>query len=106
MPRRNSQRRRPSAALIAHLHKRRGRPRGRPRNETGLRSNATLHHHLLGLGNRLRRIQNLRTGVSAVHDRVAEIQLEWILERVKSLRSEKRTEGKEGGSGVNLGGSS
>src|SRR6185437_2013827 len=44
------------------------------------------HHQLLDLGDRLGRIEPLRTDFRAVHDRVAAIELERILEVVEPLR--------------------
>src|SRR3546814_16495457 len=43
------------------------------------------HHQLLDLGDRLRRVQPLRAGLGAVHDGVAAIQPERILEGVETL---------------------
>src|SRR5262245_40195413 len=45
----------------------------------------TRHHELLDLRNRLRGIQSLRTGLRAIHDGVAAIETEWILEIVEAL---------------------
>ena len=58
---------------------------GRPR------SMLAFGDHPLDLGDRLRRIQVLRTGFGAVHDRVAAIQLERIFQRVEPFaRSSRR----------------
>ena len=46
---------------------------------------SSFSEHFLGLGNCSRRIQSLRAGASAVHDRVTTIQAEWILEIVESF---------------------
>ena len=43
------------------------------------------HHHLLDLGDRLRRVQVLRAGLGAVHDRVAAVEPERVLELVEPL---------------------
>src|SRR6202140_330664 len=42
-------------------------------------------HHPLGVGNRTRRIEPFRAGVGAVHDGVAAIETERILEPVEAL---------------------
>src|ERR1700694_2024570 len=42
-------------------------------------------HHPLGVGNRTRRVEPFRAGVGAVHDRVAAIETERILEPVEAL---------------------
>src|SRR5213595_257108 len=47
------------------------------------RSNRALDHHLLDLGDGLRRIETLGAGLGAVHDGVAAIQPERILELVE-----------------------
>lgn len=44
-----------------------------------------LDHHLLGLGDGSCRIQTLRTGLRAIHDRMTTIQTERILEFVQPL---------------------
>ena len=44
-----------------------------------------LDHHLLDLGDRLRRVQILRAGLGAVHDGVAAIEPERIFELVEPL---------------------
>src|SRR5690242_19699639 len=46
---------------------------------------AAFEHQLFRLGNGLGRIRGLRTGIGAVHDSVAPIQAEWILEIVQPL---------------------
>src|ERR1700684_2216279 len=42
-------------------------------------------HHSLGIGNRTRRVESFRAGVGAVHDGVAAIETERILEPVEAL---------------------
>src|SRR6202165_3088972 len=42
-------------------------------------------HHPLGVGNRTRRVEPFRAGVGAVHDGVAAIETERILEPVETL---------------------
>src|SRR6202140_3808417 len=42
-------------------------------------------HHPLGIGNRARRVEPFRAGVGAVHDGVAAIETERILEPVEAL---------------------
>src|SRR5690606_23730968 len=42
-------------------------------------------HHLLDRGDGLGRVQPLRANLGAVHDGVAAIELEWILEVVETL---------------------
>src|SRR6202790_2904466 len=42
-------------------------------------------HHPLGVGNRTRRVEPFRTGIGAVHDGVAAIETERILEPVEAL---------------------
>ena len=42
------------------------------------------HHHLLDLGDGLGRVQALGAGVGAVHDRVAAIEPERIMQRIKT----------------------
>src|SRR5271166_2640012 len=44
-----------------------------------------LGHHSLGVGNRARRVEPFRAGPSAVHDRVAAIEPERVLEPVETL---------------------
>src|SRR6188472_1328962 len=44
-----------------------------------------LHHHLLDFSDRLGGIETLGTCFGAIHDRVAAIELEWILEVVEPL---------------------
>src|SRR6185437_10332497 len=39
----------------------------------------------LDLGDRLGGIEALRAGLGAVHDRVAAVELEWIVERIEAL---------------------
>src|SRR5262249_31883444 len=46
---------------------------------------AALRHHSFGVGDGAGRVQALRAGVSAVHDRVAAIKSEWVVESVESL---------------------
>src|SRR5215470_17071655 len=53
------------------------------RTATGL--HLPLDHHLLDLGNRLRRIEVLRAGIGAVQDGVAAIEPERVLEIVEPL---------------------
>src|SRR5688572_12135810 len=48
-------------------------------------SDRPLHQHLLGLGDRLGRVEALGAGVGAVHDRVAAVEAERILELVEPL---------------------
>ncbi len=50
-------------------------------------SELTLDHHLLDLGDRLRRVESLRAGLGAVHDGVAAIEAERILEIVEPFSS-------------------
>src|ERR1700755_1617774 len=45
---------------------------------------AALHHELLDLGDRLGGIESLRAGARAVHDGVAAVELERILEVVQA----------------------
>lgn len=47
--------------------------------------NPPLDHHLLDFGNCLGWVQTLRAGLRAVHDRVAAIKAERILEVVEAL---------------------
>src|SRR6202051_487118 len=42
-------------------------------------------HHPLGVGNRTRRVEPLRAGVGAVHDGVAAIETERVIEPVEAL---------------------
>src|SRR6185312_11830075 len=49
------------------------------------RSNRPLDQHLLDLGDRLRRVEALRAGLGAVHDGVAAVEPERILEIVEPL---------------------
>src|SRR5262245_4289312 len=61
---------------------------GRARIREGGRAaglNLPLDHHLLDLGDRLGRIEVLRAGVRAVHDGVAAVEPERILEVVEAL---------------------
>src|SRR5262245_7780833 len=51
----------------------------------GTGASAPLDHQLLDLGDRLGRVQALRTGLGAVHDGVAAIEPERILELVETL---------------------
>ena len=46
---------------------------------------APLHHELLDLSNCLRRVEILRTGFGAIHNRVAAIQAERIFQHIQSL---------------------
>ncbi len=46
---------------------------------------SALHHHFLGLGDCLRRIQPFRTNLCTIHDGVAAIQLERIFKLIQSL---------------------
>src|SRR5690349_21257052 len=48
-------------------------------------SSPALGHHSLGIGNRPRRIEPFRAGLRAVHDGVAAIEAERILEPIKAL---------------------
>src|SRR5260370_42085271 len=58
-------------------------------NSVGRRSaslpSIALGHQPLGIGNRARRVEPFRTGLGAVHDGVAAIETEWILEPVEAL---------------------
>src|ERR1700674_3947791 len=45
------------------------------------------HHQLLDLGDRLGRVEVLRTGPGAVHDRVAAVEAERVFELVEALAS-------------------
>ena len=47
--------------------------------------NPSLHHHLLNLRNRLRRVQPLRARIGAVHDGVAAIEAERVFEIIQTL---------------------
>src|SRR5262245_10210252 len=49
------------------------------------RSNRALDHHLLDLGDGLRRVEALGAGFGAVHDGVAAVEPERILELVEAL---------------------
>src|SRR5262249_41982318 len=49
------------------------------------RSNRALDHHLLDLGDGLRRVQALRAGLGAIHDGVAAVEPERVLELVEAL---------------------
>src|SRR4051794_10848875 len=72
-----------STDLILAQRCRRGRP---PQHPTELRSShLPLDHVLLDLGDRLRRIEVFWTGLRAVHDGVAAIEAERILEIVEPL---------------------
>src|SRR5205807_4943607 len=44
-----------------------------------------LGHHSLGIGNRVRRVEPFRAGLGAVHDRVAAIEPERVVEPVEAL---------------------
>src|SRR5437879_1488911 len=44
-----------------------------------------LRHHLLGLGDCLGGVQPLRAGVGAIHDRVAAVEAERIVELIETL---------------------
>src|SRR6516164_7305805 len=44
-----------------------------------------LHHHLLDFGDRLRRVEVFGAGVGAVHDGMAAVEPEWVLERIQAL---------------------
>ena len=46
-------------------------------------SHHPLDHHPLDLGNRFRRVQPLRAGLGAVHDRVATIELERVFQIIQ-----------------------
>src|SRR5690606_19052631 len=56
-----------------------------PAGAAGPSAEPALDHQLLGLGDRLGRIQPLRAGLGAVHDGVAAVELEWVLEIVEPL---------------------
>ena len=43
------------------------------------------HHHLLDFRDRLRRVQTLRAGIRAIHDRVAAVKAERILKIIETL---------------------
>ncbi|MPL74155.1 hypothetical protein SDC9_19965 [bioreactor metagenome] len=51
----------------------------------GAASDLTADHQPLDLGDRLRRVQTFRAGLGAVHDGVAAIELERVLERIETL---------------------
>src|SRR3712207_4348199 len=59
--------------------------RGRGEGAGDGSSDRALDEHLLGLGDRLGRVEALRADVRAVHDRVAAIEAERILELVEPL---------------------
>src|SRR5216684_8284037 len=46
---------------------------------------AAFRHHSLRIGDRLCRVEALRAGVGAVHDRVAAIEAERVVEPIESL---------------------
>src|ERR1700751_2767554 len=48
-------------------------------------TSATLGHHVFGVGDRTRGVQSFRARLRAVHDRMAAIETEWILEALKRL---------------------
>src|SRR4030088_1861249 len=50
-------------------------------------SSAALRHHSLGVGNRPCRVEPLRAGLGAVHDGVAAIEPERVLENVEAFAS-------------------
>src|SRR5437879_1280344 len=50
-------------------------------------SSAALRHHFLGVADRLCRIEAFRTGLGAVHDGMAAIEPERVLEAIKALAS-------------------
>ena len=52
---------------------------------TGACSVLSFKHHFLDFGNRPRRVETLRAGIRAVHDRMTTIQPERILEIVEAL---------------------
>src|ERR1043165_3170392 len=54
-------------------------------NGEGYPSDRALDQHLLDLGDRLRRVEALRAGLGAVHDGVAAIEPERVLEIVEAL---------------------
>ena len=70
-------------------------PRGFPALETSIPPrdfpappqplDSPFHQHMLDLGNRLCRVQTLRTGLYAVHDRVAAIEPERVFQIVQPL---------------------
>src|ERR1044071_3292373 len=64
------------------LHQRRLPPH---MNGEGYPSDRALDQHLLDFGDRLRRIEALRAGLGAVHDGVAAIEPERVLEIVEAL---------------------
>src|SRR5262252_7217947 len=49
------------------------------------RSHLPFHHHPLDLGDRLGRVETLRAGLGAVHDGVAAVEAERVLEIVEAL---------------------
>src|SRR5262245_10217849 len=67
------------------------RPANEPALESGKRNSvpsmtgasAPRHHQLLDFGNCLGGVETLRAGLRAVHDGMAAIQAEWILEAVE-----------------------
>src|SRR3989442_5347724 len=61
------------------------RPGGGRPNQTDRRSHLALDHHPLDLGDSLGRIEALRAGLGAVHDGVAAVEAERVLEIVEAL---------------------
>src|SRR5262249_59505852 len=61
------------------------RPSGGRPNQTDRGSHLPLDHHPLDLGDGLGRIETLRAGLGAVHDSVAAVEAERVLEIVEAL---------------------
>src|SRR5215510_624932 len=61
------------------------RPGGGRPNQTDRGSHLPLDHHPLDLGDGLGRVETLRAGLSAVHDGVAAVKAERVLEIVEAL---------------------
>src|SRR6267378_4249904 len=53
--------------------------------ESAVRPSAALGHHSFGVADGERRVEALRAGLGAVHDRVAAVEAERILEPIKAL---------------------
>src|SRR5262249_61431419 len=61
------------------------RPSGGRPNQTDRGSHLPLDHHPLDLGDGVGRIETLRAGLGAVHDSVAAVEAERVLEIVEAL---------------------
>src|SRR5262249_35686424 len=70
----------PANAIAACRHTAAGRPRRPDRRFT-----LPVHHHTLDLGDGLGGVEALRAGLGAVHDGVAAVEAERILEIVEAL---------------------